>query len=98
MVEMIRALSPEIPRNMLPPWLASPLTMAFSGALLGLITGGVIGRVIDLTLNRLGAGPPLPSEETLVTVRTDEGRLEQVTGLFFRARARHLHVAGSAPT
>jgi hypothetical protein len=97
MDEMIRVVSSDVPRNLLSPWLANPLATALSGGLLGLIAGGSIGCLIDFTLNRLGAGPPLPKEETLVTVRTDEDQMDQVSTALFRARARHLHVAGSAP-
>jgi hypothetical protein len=43
----------------------------------------------------MGAGPPLPAEETLVTVRASEEMADQVYAALFDARARHLHVAGS---
>ena len=52
--------------------------------------------MIDFTLDRMGAGPALPKQETLVTVRTDEGMLNQVESALFHARARHLHVSESA--
>jgi hypothetical protein len=81
-----------VPALMAQPWLA-----ALVGALLGLIAGGLIGWVIDYTLSRMGAGPPLPAQETLVTVRTDEASLDRVYDALFSARARHLHVSHSAP-
>jgi hypothetical protein len=77
------------------PVLVSPLWAGIAGAILGLIAGGLIGWVVDYTLTRLGAGPPLPAEETLVTVRTSEEMLDPVYAALFGARARHLHVAGS---
>jgi hypothetical protein len=80
----------------LSPMLANPWLTALSGALLGLIAGGLIGWIVDFTLTRLGAGPPLPKQETLVTVRTDDANLDQVCAALFRARARHMHVAESA--
>jgi hypothetical protein len=84
------------PTRSLSPVLASPAWSGLIGALLGIVTGGLIGWVVDCTLNRLGAGPPLPDQETLVTVRTEEGKLDQVYAALFRSRARHLHVAESA--
>jgi hypothetical protein len=96
MAEMMHA-GADVPVLRLSPWLVAPTLSALAGALIGLLAGGVIGYIIDFTLNRLGAGPPLPREETLVTVRTDEDRVDQVSALLFRARARHLHVAESAP-
>src|SRR5436190_19366348 len=47
-------------RVALSPVLASPWWGALCGAILGLIAGGLIGWVVDFTLARLGAGPPLP--------------------------------------
>jgi hypothetical protein len=84
------------PGRSLPPVLASPAWSGLIGALLGIVTGGLIGCIVDFTLTRLGAGPPLPAQETLVTVQTEEGKLEQVYAALFRSRARHLHVAESA--
>jgi hypothetical protein len=80
----------------LTPVMANPLWGALCGGLIGIIAGGLIGWVVDLTLNRLGAGPPLPAQETLVTVQTDEGKLDDVYAALFKARARHLHVAERA--
>jgi len=79
----------------LSPVMISPWWGALAGAILGLIAGGLIGWVVDFTLTRLGAGPPLPAQETLVTVRTDEQNLDSVYAALFGARARHLHVAAS---
>jgi hypothetical protein len=79
------------------PLLANPALAALCGALIGLITGALIGWVVDYTLNRMGAGPPLPAHETLVTLRADEHKLDQAYAALLRARARHLHVAGGAP-
>jgi hypothetical protein len=81
------------PQSHFAPVLANPALTALGGALLGLIAGGLIGWIVDHTLTRMGAGPPLPQQETLVTVRTDEGNLDQVYAMLHRARARHLHVA-----
>jgi hypothetical protein len=77
----------------MPMLLANPWLAALTGALAGLVAGAVIGWIVDFTLNRLGAGPPLPAHEALVTVRTDEANLDQVRAALFRAGARHLHVA-----
>ena len=57
---------------------------------------GIIGRIIDYTLDRLGAGPARPMEETLVTVRATEESLDEVYGTLFKAHARHLHVSEMA--
>jgi len=80
----------------LSPWLGNPVLTTIMGALLGLVAGGLIGWLIDTTLNRLGAGPARPMEETLVTVRADEGLADQIYATLFRNRARHLHVAESS--
>jgi hypothetical protein len=80
------------------PVLMNPWWSALAGAILGLIAGGLIGWTFDSTLTRLGAGPPLPAQETLVTVRTDDQHLESVYAVLFRARARRLHVAASSAT
>jgi hypothetical protein len=85
------------PKDGLSPMLTNVWLTSLLGALLGLITGGLIGWVVDHTLNRLGAGPPLPAQETLVTVRTDEEMLDKVYDALFNARARHLHVSHGAP-
>jgi hypothetical protein len=92
---MFRSLSG--PDVRMAPILAQPILTAIAGVLLGAIAGGVIGWIVDYTLTRLGAGPPLPREETLVTVRADEARLQEVYGTLFNARARHLHVAEQMP-
>jgi ABC-type branched-subunit amino acid transport system permease subunit len=76
--------------------LGSPLWAAIAGGLIGTIAGALIGWVVDFTLTRAGAGPPLPAQETLVTVRTDEGKLQEVYADLFLNRARHLHVAERA--
>jgi hypothetical protein len=78
-----------------PAVLQSPVLAGFAGALIGLIAGGLVGWMVDYTLTQLGAGPPQPAEETLVTVRTSEEMLDPVYAALFDARARHLHVAGS---
>lgn len=80
----------------LSPVLAHPLLSTVVGAIIGVIAGGLIGWTVDTTLTQLGAGPPLPAHETLVTVRTDEDKLDQVYAALFRGRARHLHVAERA--
>ena len=77
----------------IPVLMAHPMWAALTGALMGMIVGGLIGWIIDSTLNRMGAGPAAPLEETLVTVRTSEGVLDDVYSMLFNARARHLHVA-----
>jgi hypothetical protein len=77
----------------MPMMLANPWLAALMGALTGLVAGGVIGWIVDFTLTRLGAGPPLPAHETLVTVLTDEENLDRVRAALFGARARHLHIA-----
>ena len=80
----------------LPMVLASPFLTAIVGAVIGVIAGALIGYVVDYTLTRMGAGPPLPAHETLVTVQTDEAKLNQVYAAMFRGHARHLHVAERA--
>jgi hypothetical protein len=80
----------------LAPLFSMPILTAIAGAVIGIIAGALIGYVVDYTLTRLGAGPPLPEHETLVTVSTDEGKLDQVYALLFRGRARHLHIAERA--
>ena len=87
---------PGDPATHLSPLLTSPLWTALLGAMLGIIAGGLIGSTVDYTLTRLGAGPPLPAQETLVTVRTDEGELDAVYAALFRNHARHLHVSTAA--
>jgi len=77
------------------PLLLNPALTALCGALIGLITGALIGWVVDYTLTCMGAGPPLPAHETLVTVRANEDKLDQAYAAL--SRARHLHVAGGAP-
>jgi hypothetical protein len=94
MAEWMRTIEPT--STGLAPVIGSPLWGAVAGALIGIIAGGLIGWVVDFTLNRLGAGPPLPAQETLVTVRTDEAKLDDVYAALFRSRARHLHVAERA--
>ena len=85
------------PTVSLSPLMMNPGWAAIIGALCGLIAGGLIGWVVDFTLNRMGAGPPLPAQETLVTVRADEASIDQTYDALFRARARHLHVSHNAP-
>jgi hypothetical protein len=80
----------------LPAVLAMPWLAGLAGALIGLAVGYVVGWIVDLTLTRLGAGPPLPAHEALVTVRTDDEHLDQVRATLFAARARHLHLAEHA--
>ena len=78
--------------------MGNPVLTTLIGATLGLIVGALIGWVVDYTLDRMGAGPPLPKHEALVTIRTDEAQLNDVYAALFRERARHLHVsqAGAA--
>ena len=80
----------------LPAILTHPFTSAIAGAVIGLVAGALIGRTVDFTLTCMGAGPPIPAEETLVTVQTNEDKLDQVCAALFRSRARHLHVADHA--
>jgi NhaP-type Na+/H+ or K+/H+ antiporter len=93
-LEWMRSVQPTTPE--LSPILASPWLSAMMGGIIGLIAGGLIGWVVDYTLTQMGAGPPLPKQETLVTVRTTDEELDRVYAALFRARARHLHVATSA--
>ena len=44
----------------------------------------------------MGAGPARPMEETLVTVRASEDRLNDVYAALFHGHARHLHVSDAA--
>jgi hypothetical protein len=90
---MMRSVGPE---NQVSPLLTNPLLTALYGALLGLVAGGLIGWVVDYTLTQLGAGPALPAHETLVTVRSDEDKLDEVYGALIKTRARHLHLAERA--
>ena len=96
-VEVIANMRRLDPTTPVPVMMAQPWMPAVVGALLGLIAGGLIGWVIDQTLNRLGAGPPLPAQETLVTVRTDDTHVDRVYDALFNARARHLHHSVGAP-
>jgi len=96
MSEWISRVQPSSPALALSPVLTGPVWSGVIGALVGILAGGLIGFVVDFTLSRLGAGPPLPAAETLVTVSTDEGKLHQVYEALFRSRARHLHVAERA--
>lgn len=96
LLEAMRANADAEAARMVPYLLTSPLLSAISGLILGGIVGALIGWVIDSTLDRLGAGPARPMEETLVTVRTTEERLQEVYAALFNARARHLHVSDAA--
>jgi hypothetical protein len=78
--------------------LASPWLAAVAGGLIGAVVGWAIGFVVDATLSRLGAGPPLPAHETLVTVHTDDEHMDQVRAALFNAGARHLHLAERSGT
>jgi len=93
MAEMMLRVDPSI---QLSPMMTNIWMTALMGALLGLIGGGLVGWVVDQTLNRMGAGPPLPAQETLVTVQTDDATLDRAYDALFKARARHLHVSHSA--
>jgi hypothetical protein len=84
---------PEAAPITMPVLLASPWLAAGVFALVGVVAGVLIGWVVDFTLTRLGAGPPLPAHEALVTVRTDEAHVNQVRAALFGTHARHLHVA-----
>lgn len=84
---------PEAGPLTMPMLLASPWLAALTGALVGVVAGVLIGWVVDLTLTRRGAGPPLPAHEALVTVQTDDAHVDQVRAALFGTRARHLHVA-----
>jgi hypothetical protein len=77
----------------MPLVLATPWMAAIAAGLIGAVVGWVIGFVVDATLTRLGAGPPLPAHETLVTVRTDDEHANEVRATLFRNGARHLHLA-----
>lgn len=77
------------------PFGTNPWISAIVGGLIGTAAGALIGWIVDYTLNRMGAGPARPMQETLVTVRTDESNLDRVYAAMFNARARHLHVAES---
>jgi hypothetical protein len=79
-----------------PAFLMSPTLGGLVGALFGAILGAIIGRIIDSTLDRMGAGPAPPMEETLVTVRASEDRLNDVYAALFHGHARHLHVSEAA--
>jgi hypothetical protein len=78
--------------TVLPMVLASPWLAAVAGGLIGIVVGALIGLVVDFTLTCLGAGPPLPAQEALVTVRTDAEHVNQVRATLFNAGARHLHI------
>lgn len=84
---------PEAGAVTLPAMLAVPWMAALTGAFIGVVVGALTGWVVDLTLTRMGAGPPLPAHEALVTVRTDDAHLDQVRATLFNTRARHLHLA-----
>lgn len=79
-----------------PMQLANSVLMGILGGLVGLIAGTAIGTTVDQTLTRMGAGPAMPREETLVTVRASEANLDEVYAALWRARARHLHIAQQA--
>jgi hypothetical protein len=77
----------------LPVVLAIPWLAAVTGGLIGVVVGALIGWVVDYTLTRLGAGPPLPAHEALVTVGTEPEQVNAVRAALFRTGARHLHIA-----
>jgi hypothetical protein len=74
-----------------------PFTSFWASALMGLVVGALagaaLGFTVDFTLNRLGAGPARPREECLVTVRSLDGTMDTVRGIFFDHRARHILAA-----
>lgn len=96
MAEWMRTVQPAPPDMALPVVLTHPFMSALAGALIGLVVGALVGRTVDFTLTWMGAGPPMPAEETLVTVQATEDKLDQVYAALFRSRARHLHVAERA--
>lgn len=77
------------------PLFANPFVTAAIGLFVGLLVGGIIGWMIDYTLTLLGAGPPLPTHETLVTVRAEEYDMDHVCEVFSGSHVRHLHAEGS---
>jgi hypothetical protein len=90
MLDLVRS-TPVPAEQRVPGLLGQPHLMAIFGALLGMLVGGLIGWIVDSTLNRLGAGPP--REATLVTVRTDAENLNELYGVLFQAGARRVNVA-----
>jgi hypothetical protein len=96
LADWTRTVPPTSVESALPVILTHPFMSAVVGAVIGLIAGALIGRTVDFTLTALGAGPPMPAEETLVTVQASEEKLDQVYAVLFRSRARHLHVADHA--
>lgn len=78
------------------PLLSNMLYTAPLGALLGMLTGGIIGWIIDLTLNRMGAGPAPPAQGTLVTVLADEDQMTPVCEALDNAHVHHLYAAGQS--
>jgi hypothetical protein len=75
----------------LSPWMTNLLLTVPLGGVIGVLVGGTIGWVVDHTLNRMGAGPPVPTHEALVTVYCDESQLSQVEETLIQAGACHLH-------
>jgi hypothetical protein len=71
-----------------------PFTSYFwSGALglvVGLAAGGGIGAAIDRGLTRLGAGPARTQEECLVSLFTDDPKVELAGAILAHNRARHV--------
>jgi hypothetical protein len=96
LADWMRTVPPPSVQFALPVVLTHPFAGALAGALIGLVAGALIGRTVDFTLTCLGAGPPVPMAETLVTVQTTEDRLDQAYAALFRSHARHLHVADHA--
>jgi hypothetical protein len=87
---------PGAENTVLPTVLAIPWLAAVAGGLIGVVVGALIGWVVDYTLTRLGAGPPLPAHEALVTVGTEPEQVNAVRATLFRAGARHLHITEPA--
>ena len=77
----------------LPMAMTNPLLAMLVGGAIGILTGAIVGWMVDFTLTRMGAGPALPTQETLVTVRVADGALDYAYASLFDARARHLHIA-----
>jgi hypothetical protein len=93
--EWMTKVEPNTP-VMMPMVLAQPWLAAIVGAAIGLAVGAIIGWVVDRTLTRMGAGPPLPAHEALVTVQAADEQVNQVRAALFSAGARHLHMAERA--
>jgi hypothetical protein len=78
-----------------PPLLTRPILSCIGGALIGLLTGGLAGGIMDYALGRLRA-ETLPPQETPIAVRCDADHWSLVYSFLSRAGARQLSMSRTA--